>query len=435
MREEIKMDSKQVIRSYMVISSLYTLSASLIWGVNTLFLLHAGLDIFGVFFATAVFTAAMVVFEIPTGVVADTSGRRTSFLLSTIVLCLATLGYVGVSLVGGGLLWFCIMSVFLGLGFAFYSGAVEAWLVDALKATNYDGELEQVFARAGILTNGLMLIGTIGGGLLGSINLAIPYFVRAALLAMVCAWGYFRMHEIGFTPRALTFDAIPAAMRKVARESITYGWQKRPVRLIMIVTFIQGLYFIWGFYATQPYFLDLLGQPDAVWVSGVVAALVSVSMMAGSWLLGRYMNRFRYRTTLLIATSLVITVSTIAVGLAGSFWLAVPLFLIGTLASGIMAPVKQGYLHQVIPSEQRATVISFNSMMDSAGGVIGQTGLGYIAERQGIAAGFVVGGVATVFAIPFLWLLYKLGDPADQIKSNEDVPLAPAAAAVIAEEG
>jgi MFS family permease len=170
-------------------------------------------------------------------------------------------------------------------------------------------------------------------------------------------------------------------------------------------------------------------------VSGVVAALVSVSMMAGSWLLGRYMKRFRYRTTLLIATSLVITISTIAVGLAGSFWLAVPLFLVGTLASGIMAPVKQGYLHQVIPSEQRATVISFNSMMDSAGGVIGQTGLGYIAERQGIAAGFVVGGVATVFAIPFLYLLYKLGDPADQIKSNEDVPLAHIPATAVAEEG
>jgi hypothetical protein len=49
----------------MAIASLYTLSASLIWGVNTLFLLHAGLDIFGVFVANAVFTAAMVIFESP----------------------------------------------------------------------------------------------------------------------------------------------------------------------------------------------------------------------------------------------------------------------------------------------------------------------------------------------------------------------------------
>src|SRR5688572_1863462 len=230
----------------MIIASIYTLSASVIWGVNTLFLLNAGLDIFGVFVANAVFTGAMVLFEIPTGVVADTSGRRTSFLLSTAVLCLATLGYVGVALAGGGLFWFCVMSVFLGLGFAFYSGAVEAWLVDALKATNYDGELESVFARAGIITNILMLIGTVGGGFLGSLNLAIPYVVRAFLLALVCVWAYVNMREIGYTPRAMTFADIPKEMRKVASESITYGWQKMPVRLIMVVTFIQGLYGIWG---------------------------------------------------------------------------------------------------------------------------------------------------------------------------------------------
>jgi MFS family permease len=428
------MDSKQVIRSYMVIASLYTLSASLIWGVNTLFLLHAGLDIFGVFLANAVFTGAMVLFEIPTGVVADTSGRRTSFLLSTAVLCLGTLGYVGVSLLGGGLFWFCFMSIFLGLGFAFYSGAVEAWLVDALKATNYEGELEQVFARAGVITNGLMLIGTIAGGFLGSINLAFPYVVRAILLAMVCGWAYLNMREIGYTPRALNLAAIPKEMRKVARESITFGWQKMPVRLIMIVTFIQGLYFIWGFYATQPYFLELLGDPNAVWVSGVVTALVSISMMLGSWLLGRYMKRFRHRTTLLIAASLIITVSTIAVGLANSFWLAVPLFLIGTLATGILSPVKQGFLHQLIPSEQRATVISFNSMMDSAGGVIGQPTLGYIAERYNIASGFIVGGAATLLAIPFLWLLRKQGDSADHIKASDEVPSPVVPAAVVAEE-
>ena len=40
------MDSKRVIRSYLVISGLFTLSASLIWGINTLFLLDAGLSIF-----------------------------------------------------------------------------------------------------------------------------------------------------------------------------------------------------------------------------------------------------------------------------------------------------------------------------------------------------------------------------------------------------
>ena len=419
------MESKQVIRTYMAIASLYTLSASVIWGVNTLFLLHAGLDIFGTFVANAVFTAAMVLFEVPTGVVADTSGRRASFLLSTVVLCLGTLGYVGVSLVGGGLFWFCVMSVFLGLGFTFYSGAVEAWLVDALKATNYEGELENVFARAGIITSALMLVGTVAGGFLGSIDLAIPYVVRAILLAVVGGWAYLYMHDIGYTPRAMSFSAIPTEMRKVLSESLTYGWQQRPVRLIMIVTFIHGLYAIWGFYATQPYFLDLLGQPDAIWVSGVVTALVSCVGILGNWLVAHYMNRFRLRTAILIGTAALLTVTTIGVGLADSFWLAVPLFLLGMLAFNIFAPVKQSYLHQLIPSAQRATVISFDSMMGSGGGVIGQTGLGYLAQQQGIGSGFVVGGAATILALPFLLALRGQNDSADQIGKNQEVPLAP----------
>ncbi len=71
--------SAKVFRDYLIISGLYTLSASLIWGVNTLFLLDAGLNIQEVFIANAAFTAGMAIFEIPTGVVADTVGRRASF--------------------------------------------------------------------------------------------------------------------------------------------------------------------------------------------------------------------------------------------------------------------------------------------------------------------------------------------------------------------
>src|ERR671915_2048746 len=145
------MDSQRVIRSYLVISGLFTLSASLIWGINTLFLLDAGLSIFEVFIANAVFTAAMALFEVPTGVVADTRGRRASFLLSELTLAVGTLAYVGVAAIEGGLLLFCLAGVILGLGYTFYSGAVEAWLVDALKATGSLHELDRVLARAGVV--------------------------------------------------------------------------------------------------------------------------------------------------------------------------------------------------------------------------------------------------------------------------------------------
>ena len=120
------MTPQKVIRTYLLIAGLYTLSASLIWGVNTLFLLDAGLDILEVFIANAVFTGSMALFEIPTGIVADTRGRRLSFLLSLVIVLAGTLCYVWVAASGGGLIYFIGASVILGLGYTFYSGAVEA---------------------------------------------------------------------------------------------------------------------------------------------------------------------------------------------------------------------------------------------------------------------------------------------------------------------
>jgi MFS family permease len=207
------MDSKRVIRSYLVISGLFTMSASLIWGINTLFLLDAGLTIFEVFVANAVFTAAMALFEVPTGVVADTRGRRISFLLSEATLAVGKVAYVGVAAINGGLLLFCLAGVILGLGYTFYSGAVEAWLVDALAATGYRDELDGVFARASIVSSIAMIVGTVGGGLLGQVHLSLPYVVRAALVLMAFAVGFRTMHDIGFTPRTMRLQGIVGEMR------------------------------------------------------------------------------------------------------------------------------------------------------------------------------------------------------------------------------
>ena len=99
------------------------------------------------FVANAAFSAGMVVFEVPTGVVADTLGRRVSFLLSVAVLAATTLLYVALAQVGAGVVAFAAVSVGMGLGFTFYSGAMEAWLVDALAATGHRGVLDHVFAR------------------------------------------------------------------------------------------------------------------------------------------------------------------------------------------------------------------------------------------------------------------------------------------------
>lgn len=393
---------------------MYTLAAALIWGVNTLFLLAAGLDILEVFIANAAFTAGAVLFEIPTGVLADTRGRRASLLLSIAILSTSTLAYVAAAEMGAGLLVFSLVSVIMGLGFTFYSGAVDAWLVDALHATGYQGQLDRVFARGAMVTGAAMLVGTVSGGLLGQIDLSWPYIARAIMLVVVFVVAFSTMREVGFTPRALRLSDLPREMRQVARDSIAHGWQTRSVRLLMVSSFLQWGFITWGFYAWQPYFLELLGK-QLVWAVGLFAALMSLSMIIGNALVDWFSRFCGKRSTLLLWAAGIQTVAAVGVGLADSFWLASTLFLVTTGTLGVTGPVKQAYLHQKISSRHRASVISLDSMVGNAGGVVGQSGLGYLSRVRGIADGYVVGGLATVLALPVLALLRGMGERADVI--------------------
>ena len=171
-----------LVRRYYTYAGIYTLAASIIWGINTLFLLDAGLSVAEVFFANAAFSVGTVLFEIPTGVVAETVGRRASFLLSVLVLAGATFAYVALAAIGGGVVAFSAVSVLLGLGYTFYSGAMEAWLVDGVRGLGYDGAMDRVFATGQMIGGAAMLVGTVGGGLLGQIDLAIPFTVSEKTL-------------------------------------------------------------------------------------------------------------------------------------------------------------------------------------------------------------------------------------------------------------
>jgi hypothetical protein len=77
--------------------------------------------------------------------------------------------------------------------------------------------------------------------------------------------------------------------------------------------------------------------------------------------------------------------------------------------------VRQAYIHAVVRGEQRATVVSFDSMVANLGGVGGQAGLGYLAKASDYASAYVAGGAATLLAIPLYLRLRALGERADAI--------------------
>ena len=164
-----------------------------------------------------------MLFEVPTGVVADTRGRRFSYLLGAGRCSLSTLLYLVMWQVHAPFGGWALASILLGLGFTFFSGATEAWLVDALDATGF-ARRSRVTSSAGPRSVGgaAMLVGSVAGGFIAqATNLGVPYIVRAAMLGvtLVVAWRF--MHDIGFTPGSATQPR--SAVRNVIRGSIDGG--------------------------------------------------------------------------------------------------------------------------------------------------------------------------------------------------------------------
>jgi MFS family permease len=188
-------------------------------------------------------------------------------------------------------------------------------------------------------------------------------------------------------------------------------------------------FFSWAWYAWQPYFLDLLGS-DAVWVAGVIAALFSLASILGNALVGRFERLGGLRTTRLIAASALLSAAVIVTGAIQLFWVAVPVFLLAGVAVGVIMPVKQTYLHGVIPSEQRATIVSFDNLLGSTGAIGGQAGLGYLSQAASIPTAYVTGGLATLVSIPAFVRLRRRRHPADVIPEGRPPAPTPAADAV-----
>jgi MFS family permease len=409
--------ARRVQRVYLTLLTGNTLAASFIWGINTLFLLDAGLSNFEAFAANAFFTAGMVIFEIPTGVVADTVGRKASYLLGTITLSVTTGLYWLLWLWHAPFAAWALVSVLLGLGFTFFSGAVDAWLVDALRAAGYDGGLEPVFGRGLVVTGIATFTGSVAGGVIAqATNLGVPFVLRAVVLALMFVFALVAMHDLGFTPDHSMGPL--KATRNVLTQSIDHGLRKASVRYVILsAPFASGVG-IYAFYALQPYLLHLYGDKSAYSIAGLAAAVLALSQIAGGVLAPRVRGLFARRTTTVIGASVASIVALVAIGLVGLFWVAVVLLVVWGFVFSVAGPVRQAYLNDMIPSKQRATVLSFDSLFGSIGGVVVQPALGRAADVWGYGASLAIGGVVQLLELPLLVASRRMRDAADTVEQR-----------------
>lgn len=408
--------ARSIQRIYLLLTLLSTLATSFIWGINTLFLLDAGLSNTEAFAANAFFTVGMVLFEVPTGVVADTWGRRASHLLGSLTLLVSTLLYLYMWQTAAPFWGWAGASIFLGLGYTFFSGAVEAWLVDALAANDFAGDLDSVFAKGQVVAGSAMLSGSVLGGVVAQVwDLGVPYVMRAAVLGLTFVTALAFMRDVGFEPEKGTGPV--DEMRRILRASIDNGLRNRPVRWLMLAApFVSGVSF-YAFYAMQPYLLELYGDETAFSVAGLAAAIVAGAQILGGFAVPLARRVFGRRThALLFFLGLSVTML-IVVGLTDSFWIAIIGIVLWAIGFAASMPMRQAFINGLIPSKQRATVLSFDSLIGSTGGVVAQPLLGRAADVWSYGTSYLFAAGVQAVAIPFTILARRENAPTDEINA------------------
>lgn len=411
--------ANRILKTYVALTLLSTFASSFIWGINTLFLLDAGLGITQAFAANAFFTAGQVLFEIPTGIVADTLGRRASYLLGCATLFVSTLLYLLMWQTSAPFWAWAVVSMLLGLGFTFFSGATEAWLVDGLRAAKYKGTLESVLAKGAIASGVAMLTGTLAGGVIAQFtNLGVPYILRAVMLLLTFSIAFGFMRDEGFTPRRSS--SFLNEMRSIFKSSLKYGIGNPPVRWLMLSAPFAGGIGIFAFYAMQPYLLELYGGSKSYAIAGIAAAIVAGAQIIGGLLVPYAGKIFHRRTTLLLVGSASSATALALMGIVPIFWVVLVLLVVWSILFAAAGPIRQSYINGLIASQQRATVLSSDNLLSSSGGVVFQPALGKVADVWGYPASYIASAAIQLLALPFMVLALRVRAPSDIIKGGEE---------------
>jgi DHA3 family tetracycline resistance protein-like MFS transporter len=344
--------------------------------------------------------AAVFLFEIPTGVVADTYSRRLSLII----------GYLGMGaawmLVGLVSAPWAVILLWAGWGVAytFTSGAYQAWIADEVGP----GNVRALFLRG----RRIGYAGAVGGlvlqVLVGTASLRAGVVVGGAATALCGLACIFVMPETGFRRRSRSErEPTLRELRFTATRAARFAWTAPIVLLLVAVELFMGMSSEAFDRLKEAHFLRDIGLPaigglDAVvwfgifWLVGMVIGFFALGpLIAAVESRGReIVSRFLLCFTLLELTAMV------AFALSGSAWPAIAALLGVFFARDLQGPLYATWINeQITDSSVRATVLSISGQANAIGQAGGGPVLGAIGNVWGIRAALVAGAAAIAPAL------------------------------------
>ncbi len=337
-------------------------------------------------------------FEVPTGIVADTYSRRLSVIIG---MCLIGVGFM----IEGAVPRFEVVlfaQVFWGLGVTFTSGATQAWIADEV-GEERAGRAFLRGAQAGMV-GGLIGIPLSAG--LGSLNVQLPIVLGGALFVLLGLVLVIVMSEAGFTPK-------PPAERESWRGTFRDGTRLVRSRSILLVfmgvaafhgLFSEGLDRLWTAHILTNFaFPAAIHLKLVVWFAIINGATMLLSIaateIAQRWMRSRQPHAL---TRVLFSINALIVVGLVMFALAGRLGVALAAYLTIQVLRVVSDPLIATWINPHIDSNVRATVFSMSSQLNAIGQIAGGPVVGVIGKRGSLRAAFIADAV---FLAPVLLLL------------------------------
>lgn len=353
-----------------------------------------GLTLAQVTLIDVAFWISAAVGELPTGIVADTLGRKTSLAIGALMLAVGTLGWAYAPTLPLILITYVVM----GIGLTFISGAEDAFFYESIQRAGRAHEYTRLVGLAGAVMLGAVAVGSVSSGLLATIDLKLP-LVIGGLCDLACLGVILTFKE------AQTLEKSEGKARKsyfaVLRQAIALIWSRPNLRypifylaLVPVISGVMEIIFL------QPQALAL-GVPIAA--IGVLVMVVQIGNMLGASWADRIRKRFGETRVLYIAPAVIIS-SLLLLAALQIFPALVFIALIGFLTA-VLRPILLNRIQGEVPDEIRATIISVQSLLFTL--ILGASEpiLGALADHSGLPAAYIA--LSGGFGILILLLFWR----------------------------
>ena len=371
-----------------ILSFLGGMQGNIVASLFVVFGLSLGFSIAYVGLLLGASRLSQFIFEIPTGIFADTYGRKKSILLCYFF----SLFFYLIYFFGSDFYLLLLGSVIGGFALSFMSGAFEALAVDSLALSDKEQFRNKVFVRLTVITT----LGFIAGGLVGS---AIAYFdlryiwlfqAAAAIFALILGWRFLKEK---FFPREATDkkeNVVKILIRKIKEPAAAILRDKKIPTMFAVSILISSAS---AFYLVSwpIIFKEILTIP--VYYFGLISSAAGLFYLIGSFLAEKFsLTRGAFNTVLF--SLILMGLFYFIFGLSKSLVFSLLSFIAIDFFNGGFSPLFYSFLNGIIPSSRRATILSFYSLVEG-----GSSGLGEMMAGKLI---IIFGAPMVIFFPPLL---------------------------------